>query len=219
MKINLFYIFLINHLIISTFSLLRPRDTVPNLKGVSVFKEEFKNISLNDYKGQYLVLIFYPFDFTYVCPTELTAFSDQIDQFEKLETNVLGISTDSHFTHLAWMKTPRKEGGVGELRYPLVSDFSKKISREFGFLVEDDDDELNGAALRGLAIIDHKGVIRHVQINDAPVGRSVDEVLRLIQAFKHTDLNGVVCPANWTPGKNTIKPSQKDKLEYFNTEF
>ena len=120
---------------------------------------------------------------------------------------------------MAWIKTPRAQGGVGHLKYPLLSDFSKTITRQFGFLVEDEGDELNGAALRGLAIVDPKGVVRHIQINDAPVGRSVSEVLRLIKAFKHTDMHGVVCPANWTPGKSTIKPDQKEKLEYFRSEF
>ena len=198
---------------------LRPRDKIPNFKAMSVLNEEATSMNLHQYLGKYMVLIFYPFDFTYVCPTELTAFSDRMDDFDGLETNVFGISTDSHFTHMAWIKTARNEGGVGALRYPLISDFSKSISRSFGFLIEDEGDELNGAALRGLAIVNPKGVIRHIQINDAPVGRSVDEVIRLIQAFKHTDLNGTVCPANWRPGSKTIKPNQKDKMEYFNNEF
>ena len=203
----------------STLSHLRPRDSVPNFSALAVQGGEVNKITFDQFRGNYMVLIFYPLDFTYVCPTELIAFSDSMEKFSNLDTTVFGISTDSHFSHLAWIKTKRKEGGVGTLSYPLISDFSKKISREFGFLVEDENDELNGAALRGLVIVGPDGVIRHTQINDAPVGRSVEEVIRLIQAFKHTDKNGVVCPANWTPGSNTIKPDPKDKLEYFQAEF
>ena len=196
-----------------------PRQKMPEFKAVAVSGEEVTNVSSEDLKGKYAVLIFYPFDFTYVCPTELIAFSEKMDEFKKLDTLVYGISTDSHFTHMAWMKTPRNEGGVGMLNYPLISDFSKKISKNFGFLVTDPEDELIGAALRGLVIVNPEGIVRHVQINDAAVGRSVEEVLRLIEAFKYTDENGVVCPANWKPGSKTIIPDQKEKLKYFNTEF
>ena len=129
------------------------------------------------------MLLFYPFDFTYVCPTELIAFSENIAKFKELNTEVLGISTDSHFTHLAWLKTKREEGGIEQLSYPLIADISKEISKSYGVLVEDREDELFGAALRGLFIIDGKGKVRTLQINDAPVGRSVEETLRLIQAF------------------------------------
>ncbi len=113
-------------------------------------------------KGKYVVLVFYPFDFTYVCPTELIAFSDSINRFHALGAEVIGISTDSHFTHLAWIKTPRTEGGVGDLKIPLLADISKNISRSYGVLVEDELDELYGAALRGLFIVDKNGVIRTV---------------------------------------------------------
>ena len=119
-------------------------------------------------KGKYLILVFYPFDFTYVCPTELVAFSDAITQFKALGAEVLGISTDSHFTHLAWLKTPRSQGGVGNLKFPLLADISKQISKAYGVLVEDEMDDLFGAALRGLFVIDERGVIRSIQINDAP---------------------------------------------------
>lgn len=142
--------------------------------------EKFSKISSSELAGKYSVLIFYPFDFTYVCPTELIAYSERIEDFKKLNTLVYGISTDSHFTHLAWIKTQRKEGGVGTLNFPLISDFSKDISRNFGFLVEDPNDGLYGAPLRGLVIINEKGIVRHISINDAPVGRNVDETLRLI---------------------------------------
>ena len=198
---------------------LRPRQAAPRFEALAVKGDSTEKVSLEQYKGGYLVMIFYPFDFTYVCPTELIAFSDRMSDFAGLETEVLGVSTDSHFTHLSWIKTERKNGGVGLLNFPLIADFTKKISKAYGFLVEDDADDLCGAALRGLVIIDPLGKVRHVQVNDAQVGRSVDEVLRLIQAFKHTDINGVVCPANWRPGKRTIVPDQKEKINYFSNEY
>lgn len=157
-----------------------PRGKAPAWHGTAVVGTEFKQISNTDYAGKYLVLLFYPFDFTYVCPTELIAFSESTEKFAALNANVVGISVDSHFTHLAWIKTPRTQGGVGKLNFPLLADISKDVSRDYGVLVEDKEDELYGASLRGLFIIDQDGVIRHMQINDAPVGRSVDEVSLLI---------------------------------------
>ncbi|CAD8203239.1 unnamed protein product [Paramecium pentaurelia] len=195
---------------------LLPRQRAPFFSGIAVTPDlKFEKISLSDYQGKYVVLLFYPFDFTYVCPTELVAFSNALDQFRALGAEVLGISTDSHFTHLAWLKTPRNQGGVGDLKIPLLADISKKISKAYGVLVEDELDELYGASLRGLFIIDKKGLVRTIQINDAPVGRSVDETLRLIQAFQYTDTHGEVCPANWKPGQRTIVPDQDKKAEYF----
>ena len=214
---KLTYILLLS--LLHTTEVIRPRQKMPNFSALSVLSDKTTRLTSADTKNKYTVLIFYPFDFTYVCPTELTAFSDKMPEFKKLNTLIFGISTDSHFTHLAWTATERKKGGVGKLNFPLISDFSKKMSRDFGFLVEDSEDELDGAALRGLVIVDSEGVVRHVQINDAAVGRSVDEVLRLVRAFKHTDEFGVVCPANWTPGSSTIIPDQKEKMEYFDQEF
>ena len=157
---------------------------MPDFKDVNaVVGTEFTTVSLDDYKGKYLVMLFYPFDFTYVCPTELIAFSDAMPQFKELDVNVLGISTDSHFTHLAWIKTDRTKGGLGNMNYPLLADISKDLSRNYGALVENKDDELYGADLRALYIIDGTGKLRSMQINDAPDGRSVNVVLRLIKAF------------------------------------
>jgi len=198
---------------------LLPRQKSPYWQAISVKNEEFVKISSEEYKGKYLILLFYPFDFTYVCPTELIAFSESIKDFKELNAEVVGISTDSHFTHLAWIKTQRSKGGVGKLNFPLVADISKKISKSYGVLVEDETDELFGASLRGLFIIDDKGVIRSYTINDAPVGRSVDETLRLIRAFQYADKHGEVCPANWKPGENTIKPDQEKKNEYFESTY
>lgn len=198
---------------------LLPRQKAPFWSGISVDNEKFVKKTSEDYKGKYLVLLFYPFDFTYVCPTELIAFSESIKEFKNINTEVVGVSTDSHFTHLAWIKTPRTQGGVGKVNFPLVADISKKISKTFGVLVEDETDDLFGAALRGLFIIDDKGIIRSYTINDAPVGRSVDETLRLIKAFQYADQHGEVCPANWKPGGNTIKPDQEKKNEYFEEAY
>jgi len=202
----------------NTLNLL-PRQKSPYWSAMSVKDEKFVKISSEDYKGKYTVLIFYPFDFTYVCPTELIAFSDAIKEFNDLNTQVVGISTDSHFTHLAWIKTPRSQGGVGKLNFPLVADISKKISKSYGVLVEDETDELFGASLRGLFIIDEKGIIRSFTVNDAHVGRSVDETLRIIRAFQYADKHGEVCPANWKPGSETIVPDQEKKQEYFNNAY
>lgn len=132
-----------------------PRSMAPQFNGVNaVHNNEFTKVSLTDFKGKYLVLVFYPFDFTYVCPTELISFSEKLDEFKKLGAEVIGISTDSHFTHLAWLKTPRKDGGLGSISYPLLADISKDMSRDYGVLVEEEDDPMRGAALRGLFILD-----------------------------------------------------------------
>ena len=204
----------------TTSAHLLPRNIAPEFNNVnSVIDGAFKKVSLKDYAGKYVVLLFYPFDFTYVCPTELIAFSDSMQKFKELDTAVLGISTDSHFTHLAWTKTARAEGGVGKLNFPLLADISKEISNDYGVLVTNPEDDLYGAALRGLYILDGDARIRSLQINDAPVGRSVDETIRLIQAFKHTDSHGEVCPANWKPGSATIIPDQDSKKEYFSQTF
>jgi len=182
----------------------------PAFKAQAVVGGQFKEVSLEDYKGKYLVVYFYPLDFTFVCPTEIIAFSDRIQEFQDINCEVVGVSTDSHFSHLAWINQPRKQGGLGGLNYPLVSDFNKNISRDFGVLIEE-----AGIALRGLFIIDPEGVVRQMSINDLPVGRSVDETLRLIKAFQFVEKHGEVCPANWQPDAPTIKPTPTDSLEYF----
>jgi len=182
----------------------------PNFSSKAVYNNKFVDLSLADFKGKYLVLFFYPLDFTFVCPTEIVAFSDRIDEFKKLNAAVVGVSTDSHFSHLAWINQDRKSGGLGGLTYPLLSDFNKTISRSYGVLVED-----SGVALRGLFIIDKAGVIRQVTVNDLPIGRSIDEVLRLLQALQFFEQNGEVCPANWKPNSPSIKPDPEKSQEYF----
>ncbi|XP_008825535.1 thioredoxin-dependent peroxide reductase, mitochondrial [Nannospalax galili] len=182
----------------------------PYFKGTAVVNGEFKELSLDDFKGKYLVLFFYPLDFTFVCPTEIVAFSDKANEFHDVNCDVVGVSVDSHFTHLAWINTPRKDGGLGHMNITLLSDLTKQIARDYGVLLEG-----SGIALRGLFIIDPNGVIKHLSVNDLPVGRSVEETLRLVKAFQFVETHGEVCPANWTPDSPTIKPSPAASKEYF----
>ena len=161
-------------------------------------------------QGKYVVLFFYPLDFTFVCPTEITAFSDRYEEFKSLNTEVLGVSVDSQFSHLAWIQTPRNDGGLGDLKYPLVSDLKREISEAYGVLSAD------GVALRGLFIIDREGVIQHSTINNLAFGRSVDETLRVLQALQYVQANpDEVCPAGWKPGDKTMKPDPEGSKEYF----
>ena len=149
-----------------------------------------------------------------MCPTEIVSFSNAVEDFKALNTEFVGVSTDSHHTHLAWIRTAREAGGLGKINFPLVADISKRISASYGVLVEDPNDEMYGAAIRGLFIIDPKGKIRSIMMNDDQVGRSVEEIKRLIQAFQYSDSHdGHVCPANWKPGDSTIKANHKDKIE------
>ncbi|XP_012787447.1 peroxiredoxin-4-like [Sorex araneus] len=182
----------------------------PYWEGVAVINGEFKELKLTDYRGKYLVFFFYPLDFTFVCPTEIIAFSDRIEEFRSINTEVAACSVDSQFTHLAWINTPRKQGGLGPIRIPLLSDLTHQISKDYGVYLED-----AGHTLRGLFIIDDKGILRQMTLNDLPVGRSVDETLRLVQAFLYTDKHGEVCPAGWKPGSETIIPDPAGKLKYF----
>ncbi|KAK0226891.1 thioredoxin-like protein [Armillaria nabsnona] len=183
----------------------------PAFKAAAVVDGLFEDVSLTDYLGQWVVLFFYPMDFTFVCPTEILAFNDALAEFKALDTKVLGVSTDSQHSHFAWANQPRKEGGLGpDLKLPLIADRNMSISRDYGVLLEDE-----GIALRGLFIIDPKGILRQITVNDLPVGRSVDETIRLIKAFQFTDKHGEVCPANWHEGDKTMKADPKGSKEYF----
>jgi alkyl hydroperoxide reductase subunit AhpC len=177
----------------------------PAFTAMAVVNEEFKEISLSDYRGKYVVFFFYPLDWTFVCPTEIIAFSDATEEFKKRNTVVIGASIDSHFSHLHWIKTKRQEGGLGGLEYPLVADLTKKISTDYGVLLE------GGIALRGLFVIDREGIVRHITINDLPLGRSVPEVLRILDALQYFEKHGEVCPANWQPGADTIDTKHPEK--------
>jgi alkyl hydroperoxide reductase subunit AhpC len=152
-----------------------------------------------------------------VCPTEIIAFSERVEEFRKLGTELLAASVDSVYAHLAWTNMPRKEGGLGKMNIAILSDLSKSISRDYGVLVQDGPD--NGVALRGLFIIDPKGKLRQITVNDLPVGRSVDETLRLIKAFQFVEEHGEVCPANWTPGASTMKADPTGSKEFFNKTY
>lgn len=199
---------------------VKPRQQAADFTATAVVNEKFEKVSLSDYRGKWVVLVFYPFDFTFVCPTELVAFSDRADEFEEINTKVLAISTDSHHTHLAWIRTERVDGGLGSMNIPVVADISKDISRSYGVLVEDPADDMYGAALRGLFVIDPNGVIRSILINDEQVGRSVTETVRLIKAFQFADEHkGEVCPAGWKPGEATIKANPDDSKEFFRLMF
>lgn len=165
---------------------------------------------LSSYRGKYAVLFFYPLDFTFVCPTELHAFQEKLGEFEKRHVQVIGISTDSWFSHLAWLKTPKNQGGIEGVTYPIVSDFNKTIAREYGVLLED-----LGVALRGLFLIDKNGIVQHQVVNNLPLGRSVDETLRMVDALQFTEKHGEVCPANWREGKKAMKADESGLKEYF----
>ncbi len=154
-----------------------------------------KKVSLSDYKGKWLVFFFYPLDFTFVCPTEITALSDRYEDFDALGAEILGCSTDSVHSHKAWINTPRSQNGLGPLKYPLASDITKEVARKYGVLIED-----QGIALRGLFIIDPDGVLRYSVVHDLNIGRSVDETLRVLEALQ----TGGLCPANWKKGQKTL---------------
>ena len=155
-----------------------------------------KPVSLSDYRGRWVVLLFYPLDFTFVCPTELTAFSDRYEDFQGIGADILGVSTDSVYSHRAWLQTPREKNGVEGLVYPLASDITKQVSRDYGVLIED-----KGIALRGLFVIDPEGILRYKVVHDLNVGRSAEETLRVIQALQ----TGGLCQADWKPGQETLK--------------
>lgn len=185
--------------------------------------EIVKNFDLSHYLGKkYIVLFFYPKDFTFVCPTEIIAFQEKLEEFEKLDTVVIGCSVDSEETHWAWLQTDLNKGGIKGVTYPLVSDFSKTISMAYGVLggqyVYDDDGNVSfdgiPVAYRGLFLIDKEGIIRHSVINDLPIGRNVEEILRIVKAWQYFEKHGEVCPANWREGEKTFKPTHEDVANY-----
>jgi peroxiredoxin (alkyl hydroperoxide reductase subunit C) len=182
----------------------------PEFTAKAVVQNKTCDLTLSDYKGKYVVLFFYPLDFTFVCPTELHAFQEKLEEFKRRNAAVIGCSIDSWFSHLAWLNTPKSKGGIQGVSYPLVSDIHKSISRSFKVLKEDD-----GIAYRGLFLIDKEGVVRHQLINDLPLGRSVDEVIRLLDALIFHEQHGEVCPANWNKGAKSMKPTEEGLVEYF----
>ena len=169
----------------------------------------FAPLTLSSYRGKYVVLFFYPLDFTFVCPSEIIAFDKRLAEFKAKNCEVIGVSVDSRFTHFAWKNTPVENGGIGQIKYPLVEDLTKSIARSYGVLFGD------AVALRGLFLIDTKGVVRHAVINDLPLGRSVSEALRMVDALQFVETHGdQVCPANWQEGDDAMKPTADGVASY-----
>ncbi len=185
-------------------------QSAPDFKATAVmpdntFNEKFQ---LSDYRGKYVLLFFYPLDFTFVCPSEILAFNARIKDFQERGVQLVGVSVDSHFTHWAWRNTPVEKGGIGDVQYPLVADLTKQIARDYGVLVNE------AIALRGLFLIDKDGIVRHALVNDLPLGRSVDEALRVVDALQYHEEHGEVCPANWRKGEEAMKPSADGVAAY-----
>ncbi|MEI8210589.1 MAG: peroxiredoxin [Planctomycetota bacterium] len=186
----------------------------PEFKAQAVLTDgSFAELSLSQFRGKYVLLFFYPLDFTFVCPTEIIAFSDRVKEFADLGVEVIGVSVDSQYSHLAWRNTPRNQGGIGPVAYSLVADLNKQIARDYDVLLNE------SVALRGLFLIDKSGVVRHQVVNDLPLGRSVDEALRIVKALQFFETRGEVCPADWKEGKRTIKPSVAGSKEFFGAEY
>jgi len=190
-------------------------QAAPDFKATAVlpngsFQDDF---TLSQFRGKHVLLFFYPLDFTFVCPTEIIAFSERVADFESLGVQVIGCSVDSHFSHLAWRNLPRTQGGIGDIRYPLVADLNKQIARDYDVLLD------GGVALRGTFLIDKEGIVRHQVVNDLPLGRSVDEALRMVKALQYFENNGEVCPSDWKEGERTIKPGVESSKEFFGAEY
>ncbi len=192
----------------------------PGFKATATFGKDFKEIQLADYQGKYVVLFFYPLDFTFVCPTELVAFQDKLSEFKERNVEVLGVSVDSQFTHKAWLETPLDQGGIQGVQYGLVADLGGKIARSYGVLAGEDENEVGNSytppsvAYRGLFLIDKKGVVRAQIVTDEPVGRSVEEALRLVDALQFFEQHGDVCPADWKKGQKGLKKEKGALGEY-----
>lgn len=181
-----------------------------NVNAVINGGEVKENFTLSQFQGKYVVLFFYPLDFTFVCPTELHAFQAKLAEFEKRNVQLIGCSVDSWFSHVAWLSTPKAMGGIQGITYPILSDFNKEISVAYDVLKED-----LGASYRGLFLIDKEGIVRHQVVNDLPLGRNVDETLRMVDALQYTEKYGEVCPANWNEGDKAMKPSTQGLNDYF----
>ena len=185
----------------------------PHFKAKAVVQDRIlEDFSLTNFLGQYVVFFFYPLDFTFVCPTELHAFQEKHDEFVKRNAVIIGCSVDSWYSHFTWLSIPKNKGGIEGVTYPIVSDLNKPIAKMYHVLKEEE-----GIAYRGLFLIDKNGIIRHQLVNDLSIGRSVDEVLRTLDALIFHEKEGEVCPANWTSGKKAMEPSQEGLLTYFNS--
>ena len=167
-----------------------------------------EELSLSSYKGKYVLMLFYPLDFTFVCPSEILAFNRALNEVKKRDCEILGVSVDSQFSHYAWKETPVQKGGIGNIQFPLIADLDKSISEAYDVLLPD------GISLRGLFLIDKEGVVRHQLVNDLPLGRNVDEAIRILDALQFTEKYGEVCPANWKPGEEAMKPTAAGVAAY-----
>ena len=183
-----------------------PQFTAPAVLSDNTIQPDF---SLEQFKGKYVVLFFYPLDFTFVCPTEILEFNRKLASFKEAGAEVVGVSVDSQFSHLAWKNTPIDNGGIGNVQYPLVADLTKQISRDFGVLFED-----AGIAFRGTFLIDKEGTVKHAVVNDLGLGRNIDEALRMVTALRHHETHGEVCPANWNDGDDAMTPSPEGVASY-----
>lgn len=193
----------------------RIQQDAPDFEALAVMPDgAVEELKLSSYVGKYVVLFFYPLDFTFVCPTEIIAFSERHEDFRARNAEVVAVSVDSHFSHIAWRNTPRNQGGIGEVAYPIVSDLDKSISKNYGVLLEKP-----AVALRGLFVLDADGILRHITVNDLPLGRNVDEVLRVIDALQFTEEHGEVCPANWQKGDDAMRPSSDGLKEYASSKY
>lgn len=195
------------------------RQQAPSFSGMAYVNGEFKKIENKDYSGKWVVLFFYPLDNTFVCPTEIVSFNDMNDKFQEINTQIIACSIDSHFSHKEWANKPRDQGGLAPVKIPMLSDLSQTISYQYGVRINDPNDGLQGVALRGTFIIDPKGILRHSSINDLPVGRNSEEILRLVKAFQHVEKHGENCPASWNEGKKGMAVGNADKIkEFWKTE-
>ncbi len=185
-------------------------NEAPDFTAIAVMPDNSFNdaFKLSDMRGKYVLLFFYPLDFTFVCPSEIIAFDKAVEQFKANNCEVVGVSIDSHFSHLAWKNTVINEGGIGQVQFPLVADLDKSISENYGVLLD------MGIALRGLFLIDKEGVVRHQIVNDLPLGRSVAEALRMLDALQFTEEHGDVCPANWKKGDDAMEPTAEGVAKY-----
>lgn len=183
----------------------------PEFKAKAVIGDKIvSDFSLSHFRGKHVIFFFYPLDFTFVCPTELHAFQEKLEEFEKRNTQVIACSVDSCYSHFAWLNTPKAKGGIQGVDYPIVADLNKTIALDYGVLMAQE-----GIAYRGLFLIDKAGIVRHQVVNDLPLGRSVDEVLRILDALLYFEKHGEVCPANWQQGKKSLKPTQEALEQYF----
>lgn len=180
----------------------------PDFKAKAVFATETKTVNLSDYKNKYVVLFFYPLDFTFVCPTEMHAFQDKLDEFKKRDVELLGCSVDSEHSHFAWLHTPKEKGGIQGIQYGIISDLGGKIAKDYDVLSSEN------IAYRAVFLIDPSGIVRHQLVNDLPLGRNVDEVLRTVDALQHVEKHGEVCPANWNKGKDAMKATREGVSKY-----